>query len=64
MSTWNGGAPQDQDMWIDDIVITNETPTARDVYGNPMIGPDAWPGGGITTISVGGSGSISFGGAN
>lgn len=27
-----------QSMWIDDIIITNETPSGRDVQGNPMIG--------------------------
>lgn len=38
---WNGGAPKDQHVFVDDIVITNEQPAGRDAYSNPMIG--AWP---------------------
>lgn len=38
MSQWNGGAPQNQIMYIDDIVITTDTPGGRDALGNPMIG--------------------------
>lgn len=38
MSYWNEGAPQDQVQYIDDIIITTDVPTKRDVKGNPMIG--------------------------
>lgn len=38
---WNGGAPKDQHLFVDDIVITNERPADRDIYSNPMIGE--WP---------------------
>jgi len=41
---WNNGAPQNQDAWVDDIVITTDTPTNRDAYGHPMIGPADWGG--------------------
>jgi hypothetical protein len=37
---WNGGAPQTQHMYIDDLVITNERPPNRDTYGNPFVGVD------------------------
>lgn len=38
--TWwgNQGAHINQQFWADDLVITTETPTDRDQYGNPMIG--------------------------
>lgn len=35
---WNGGAPKTQSMWVDDIVITSDTPRARDANGNRFIG--------------------------
>lgn len=35
---WNGGAPQTQHMYIDDVVLTSDEPSARDAQGNPMIG--------------------------
>lgn len=35
---WNGGAPKTQKMWMDDIVVTTETPDARDAQNNPYIG--------------------------
>jgi hypothetical protein len=38
---WNGGAPKDQHLFVDDIIITSERPSGRDTYSNPMIG--AWP---------------------
>ena len=40
---WNGGFPKDQDIYFDDLVITNETPTNRDKEGNFMIGPTGGP---------------------
>ena len=39
MDTWNNGAPQSQTCYIDDIIITTDTPSNQDVYGNYMIGP-------------------------
>jgi len=41
---WNGGAPQDQYAWIDDIKITTDPPPNLDAYGNRMIGPLGWAG--------------------
>lgn len=35
---WNGGHPQNQIAYIDDVIFTNETPANRDSHGNPMIG--------------------------
>lgn len=35
---WNGGSPQTQDMYIDDLVIMTETPSGRDPFNNPFIG--------------------------
>lgn len=35
---WNGGAPQTQHMYIDDVVLTSDTPSGRDDYGNAYIG--------------------------
>ncbi|MDQ2076169.1 hypothetical protein [Marinimicrobium sp. ABcell2] len=35
---WNGGAPQDQHMYVDEITITVEEPVNADAHGNPHIG--------------------------
>lgn len=35
---WNGNAPSSQSLFVDDIIITNETPANRDAKGNPYIG--------------------------
>lgn len=35
---WNGGSPQTQQMYMDDVVLTSETPSSRDSAGNPYIG--------------------------
>ncbi len=35
---WNGGVRTSQYAYVDDIVITSDTPSARDSQGNPMIG--------------------------
>jgi len=40
---WNDGAPQDQDSFMDDIVITTDTPSQQDSYGNYMIGSIGGP---------------------
>ena len=41
-TNWNGGSPQNQVAYIDDIVITNEQPSNVDASGNRMIGPTNW----------------------
>ena len=46
MSYWNGGCPENQVMYMDDVVMTTDMPSARDAAGNPMIGPIGWSGGG------------------
>jgi len=38
MSTWNGGVSQNQTEYVDDFVITTDTPAGRDATGHPMIG--------------------------
>lgn len=48
---WNGGAPKTQHMYVDDIVVTSDTPANRDANGNPMVG--------TSTSSGSGSGSTS-----
>lgn len=35
---WNGAAPKTQHMYVDDIVVTSDTPSNRDASGNPMVG--------------------------
>ena len=35
---WNGSAPKDQELWIDDIVLTTNTPSNIDQSGNNFIG--------------------------
>lgn len=35
---WNGGAPQNQSAFIDNVVITTDRPSGVDSQGNPMIG--------------------------
>jgi hypothetical protein len=35
---WNSGAPRTQTSYLDDIVITSDTPNKFDAFGNPMIG--------------------------
>jgi len=37
-TTWNDLPPQDQDSYMDAIVVTTDTPSQQDSYGNPMIG--------------------------
>ena len=38
MTNWNGGAPQSQVQYIDDLIITTDKPAQVDSEGNPMIG--------------------------
>lgn len=33
---WNGAAPKSQHMYVDDIIITTDTPPYTDSYGNPI----------------------------
>lgn len=35
---WNGGSPATQSMYVDNLVITSDTPAGRDAAGNAMIG--------------------------
>jgi len=35
---WNNGAPKTQTAFVDEIILTNETPSRRDSNGNPYIG--------------------------
>ena len=35
---WNGKAPKSQSAYVDDIIITNETPNNLDAFGNHFIG--------------------------
>jgi hypothetical protein len=35
---WNNGAPQTQTSYVDEVVITSDTPPNRDAQGNPLIG--------------------------
>ena len=42
MSYWNGGSPSGQSQYIDDVVITTDTPSNVDAQGNHMIGPTNW----------------------
>ena len=51
MTYWNGGAPQKQIQYIDDVVITSDEPSNGDADGNHMIGPSDW-GGGKSTVLV------------
>ena len=52
MSYWNGGAPQAQDMYLDDFQATTDTPSNRDAAGNPMIGPIDWSSSDTTAPTV------------
>jgi hypothetical protein len=52
---WNGGAPATQSMYVDDVVLTTDTPTGRDAAGHPFVGvggaqivPPTGGGGGTT----------------
>ena len=35
---WNGGAPKTQHMWLDDVVVTSDTPSSVDADGNIFVG--------------------------
>jgi hypothetical protein len=45
MTYWNGGVPQAQTEYMDDISITTDTPANVDAVGNHMIGPTDWQSG-------------------
>jgi len=38
MTTWNGGAPQNQTEYVDELVVTTDKPSQVDSKGNRMIG--------------------------
>lgn len=40
LSYWNGGAPQNQIMYVDDFIITTTKPSKFDSKKNSMIGPN------------------------
>lgn len=40
---WNGGAPKTQSMYVDEIVLTSDTPTSTDNNGNPFVGMGETP---------------------
>lgn len=40
---WNGGSPITQVMYVDDVQIQTDTPTAKDALGNVYIGTGAVP---------------------
>jgi hypothetical protein len=35
---WNGAAPKTQQMYVDDLVLTTDTPAGRDLLGHPYVG--------------------------
>jgi hypothetical protein len=41
-SYWNGNVPATQTDYLDDLIITSDTPANRDAADNPMIGPSDW----------------------
>jgi len=40
---WNGKVRTTQDAYIDNVIMTTDQPSGRDIHGNPMIGPDISP---------------------
>ncbi len=42
MSNWNNAPSQNQTQYIDEFVVTTDTPSNVDSLGNPMIGPINW----------------------
>lgn len=38
---WNGGAPATESMYVDDVIVTTDTPATKDLLGNPYIGMGA-----------------------
>ena len=56
---WNGNAPATQQLYVDDVTITTDTPSNKDAAGNAFIGapvlagsPGTSSGGGTTTTAV------------
>jgi len=35
---WNANAPATQSLYVDDVIVTSDTPSNRDAAGNPFIG--------------------------
>lgn len=48
---WNGNSPKTQDMYVDDLVVTSDTPSAQDASGNHYIGMGSAPTGKSVTSS-------------
>ena len=40
---WNGNAPKDQHLWVDNIIITSDEPLNRDADNFPFIGGEVVP---------------------
>jgi hypothetical protein len=49
---WNGGAPATESMYVDDLVLTTDTPSAKDAAGHPFIGVGSPAGTGGTTSTT------------
>jgi len=43
LNYWNNGAPRTQTLYVDDIILTSETPSNTDANGNPYIGVGPYP---------------------
>lgn len=39
MGVWNNGVGNNQTQYLDNFLVTTDTPSQRDSHGNPMIGP-------------------------
>jgi len=48
---WNGGSPATQKMYVDDIVLTSDTPSAKDILGNSYVGTGGATTSPTTTVS-------------
>jgi hypothetical protein len=53
---WNGNAPVSQSLYVDDIIMTSDTPANKDAAGNPFIGGPT-PGGAVSSGGAGGGGT-------
>jgi hypothetical protein len=49
---WNGGAPATEAMYVDDLVLTTDTPSAKDAAGHPYVGVGSTTGGSTGTSST------------
>lgn len=49
---YNGAGPQTQSLWVDNVVITSDTPSNTDSEGNPYIGAGETPPSGPTYLRL------------